>query len=317
MNIALDVMGGDFAPEIPIDGAIEALNSLSYNDKIILVGDENLIHDVLDSKKVDRTAFAVVNASETISMNEPPTLALSRKKSSSIAIGYKLVKNGQADAFVGAGNTGAMLVGSVYSLNMIPGIIRPCIPALIPRANGKGHNLVLDVGTNPDARPDVLYQYGIIGSVYAGLIMGIKSPKVSLLNIGEEEEKGSMLTLATHRLMKDTNDFNFIGNIEARNIFEDIADVIVCDGFTGNIILKQIEGFYNLLIQHNVKEPFFQRYNYENYGGTPVLGVNGITLIAHGISNAAAIKAMILEAGKIYKKELVSELKKALKKFIA
>lgn len=315
MKIALDAMGGDHAPHSPIQGAYEALKVLPAGDEIYLIGQGDVVRGCLRELNIPEDAFHIVEAPEVISMDEAPTIALSQKRRASIPVGYHLLKQGQVDAFLGAGNTGAMLVGAVYTLNTIPGIIRPGLPALIPRSTG-GNSLVIDVGSNPDAKPDVLYQYAIIGSVYANLVMGIENPKVALLNIGEEEEKGNLQTQAAHRLMKGSRDFNFTGNIEPRDLFSDKADVVVCDGFTGNVIVKQIEGFYQLLMEHEVTEPFFNRYNYENYGGTPILGVNGIAMIAHGISKPIAFRNMFVETRKIYDSGLISELQSSLKRFI-
>lgn len=315
MKIALDAMGGDHAPNAPLLGALEALKVLPDGDEVYLIGKGEFLHQKLRELGLHSERVEVVDAPEVIEMDEAPTVALSKKRHASIPIGFQMIKQGKADAFISAGNTGAMLVGAIYILNTIPGIIRPCIPASIPRSN-KGFNLILDVGSNPDAKPDVLYQYAIIGSVYSEIVMGIKNPKIALLNIGEEEEKGNLLTQATYRLMKESNDFSFVGNLEARDIFSDFADVIVCDGFTGNILVKQIEGFYNMLMEHKVDNPFFSRFNYENYGGTPVLGVNGIAVIGHGISNAAAFCTMLVETRRIYESGLIEELKVALKGFI-
>jgi phosphate acyltransferase len=315
MRIALDAMGGDHAPQAPVQGALEALACLPVEDEIILVGRSEEIHALLSDAGVLSDRLHVVDAAEVIGMDEAPTVALSHKRKASIPIAYGLIRQGKADAFISAGNTGAMLVGAMYTLHTIPGIIRPCIPALVPQHNGK-YSLILDVGSNPDAKPDVLYQYAIIGKAYSSLIMEVPEPRVALLNIGEEEEKGSLLTQATHRLMKESPDFRFTGNIEARDLFNDTADVIVCDGFTGNIVLKQAEAFYNLLLSRNITDPFFERYNYENYGGTPILGINGIAMIAHGISSSVAFRNMFLEVKKIHDSGLINELRESLKRFI-
>jgi phosphate acyltransferase len=314
MKIALDAMGGDHAPEQPVLGALQSLPFLSADDQLILVGREGEVRMHLSASGIDDDRLIIVDAPAVIGMDEPPTIAFSKKRDASIPIGFHLLRQGQADAFLGAGNTGAMLVGAVYSLNTIQGIIRPCIPVLIPRSAG-GNTLILDVGTNPDARPDVLYQYGLIGSVYARIVLGIDNPRVALLNIGEEEEKGSILAQAAFRAMKGSADFNFIGNIESRHLFSDMADVVVTDGFTGNVVVKQIEGFYGLLKDHGITDPFFDRYNYENHGGTPILGVNGIAMIAHGISSSNAIRTMILESKKIFDSGLVHELQRSLIRF--
>ena len=316
MRIALDAMGGDHAPRSPLLGSLEALKVLPPGDEILLVGKTERIEQELQLAGItlpDR--IRVIEASEMIDMDEAPTVALSHKRQASIPVAYGMMRQGQADAIISAGNTGAMLVGAMYTLHTIPGIIRPCIPALVPQSNDQ-YSLLLDVGSNPDAKPDVLYQYAIIGKAYAELVMKVDEPRVALLNIGEEEEKGNLLTQATHRLMKESPEFNFIGNIEARDLFNHSADVIVCDGFTGNIVLKQAEAFYNLLIDRQVKDPFFERYNYENYGGTPILGINGIAMIAHGISTPNAFKTMFLEVRKIHDSGLISELQESLKRFI-
>lgn len=315
MRIALDAMGGDYAPAAPVLGAVEALKLLPAEDEILLVGRTGEIRTILSGISFDEARLHLVDAPEVIGMDEAPTTALSHKRKASIPVGYQLLKQGEADGLIGAGNTGAMLVGAVYTLHTIPGIIRPCIPALVPRSSG-GYSLILDVGSNPDAKPDVLYQYALIGSLYSGMVLGVKNPRVALLNIGEEEEKGNLLTQATHRLMKGSPDFNFTGNIEARDMFADKADVIVCDGFTGNIVLKQTEGFYHMLKEHHVTDPFFDRFNYELYGGTPILGVNGIAMIAHGISGPEAFKNMFSAIRKIYESGLTEGLKQSLKRFI-
>lgn len=315
MKIALDAMGGDHAPQAVIAGAWEALKTLPAGDEILLVGRVELLRSVISDSGYPEDAFTLIDAPEVIGMDEAPTVAFTHKRRASIPVCYQLLKQGKADAVAGAGNTGAMLVGAIYTLNTIPGIIRPAIPAIIPRSEG-GFTIILDVGSNPDAKPDVLYQYAIIGTAYARLVMGIMDPKVALLNIGEEEEKGNLLTQATYRLMKGSHDFRFVGNTESRDFFGTSADVVVCDGFTGNIVLKQMEGFYNLLKDHQVSDPFFERFNYESYGGTPVLGVNGIAMIGHGISNASAICNMLMEARKIHDSGLVKELQVSLKRFI-
>jgi glycerol-3-phosphate acyltransferase PlsX len=202
-----------------------------------------------------------------------------------------------------------MLVGSMFSVKSIPGVIRPCITSLLPKENG-GIGLILDVGTNADCKPDVLYQFGVLGSLFAEYVYGIKNPKVGLLNIGEEPEKGNLVSQATHALMKDTKDFNFIGNIEGRDIFNDHADVIVCDGFTGNVVLKQAEAFYTMIKKRKIEDEYFDRFNYENYGGTPVLGINSTVMIGHGISNNIAVKNILLLTKDIVEAKLSEKIKK-------
>ncbi len=315
MKIALDIMGGDFAPAEPINGAVEARDLLSKDDEIILVGNKEVISDHLKRKDIDTGLFTIVHAGEVIGMNEQPTSALSKKRDSSINIGFQLLKNKAVDAFISAGNTGAMLVASIYSVNAIPGIIRPCIPAVIPKSNG-GYNIILDVGSNPDCKPDVLHQFAIIGSIYAEKVMNINAPKVGLLNIGEEESKGNLLTQATFQILKDTHELNFIGNVEPGKFFKDYADVIVADGFLGNIVLKEIEAFYEIMVEQGVDPVFLERFNYENYGGTPILGINSIAIIGHGISSAKAFKNMFYEAKKIYNAGFNDHLRKVFHRYV-
>ena len=239
MRIGLDVMGGDFAPVAAIDGAILAQKELSPNDQIVLIGHEVTIRSLLHERGVDASLFAIVHAPDVIEMGEHPTKAISKKPESSIGVGFYLLKHKKIDSFASAGNSGAMLVGSIFSVNAIQGIIRPCSSAIIPQEDG-GCSLLVDIGTNPDAKPDAFYQFGLIGSVYVKTIYNVARPRVALLNIGHEEEKGNITTQAAYHLMKDSKDFNFTGNIESRDLFRNKADVIVCDGFTGNIILKLI-----------------------------------------------------------------------------
>lgn len=293
MTVGLDVSGGDFAPEANVMGAIAAREALGDRAQICLIGNEEQIKPILDREGIDDGAFRIVHTEESIAMSEHPTKAFLRKPNSSIALGFKLLNEGQIQAFSSTGNSGAMLVGSMYTIRAIAGVIRPSITTALPVLNG-GVSIILDVGINSDCKPDVLYQFGILGSIFAEHIYNIETPKVGLLNIGEEEEKGNLITQAAHQMMKDSKDFNFIGNIEGRDLFNGKADVIVCDGFTGNVVLKQAEALYTLIRKRQIEDKYFDRFNYEIYGGTPVLGVNGNVIIGHGISNANAVKNMIL-----------------------
>jgi phosphate acyltransferase len=244
-------------------------------------------------------------------MGESPTKAFSSKPDSSIARGFKMLKSGKIDAFSSVGNTGAMLVGSIYSVNAVQGIIRPATTAIIPKENGS-MGVLIDVGTNPDSKPDVMYQFGLLGSLYARYVLNISEPKVGLLNIGEEEDKGSLLCQSAYRLMKDTRDYNFIGNVESRDFFKEKVDVIVCDGFTGNIILKNMEAMFRLMMKRGLVDDFFARFNYENYGGTPILGINATVLIGHGISNGTAIKNMLLHSRDVFEAGLAEKIRMAM-----
>ncbi len=311
MRIGLDVMGGDFAPVAAIEGAILAAKELSRDDKIVLIGREAVIHSLLEERGCDTATFDIVNAPDIVEMGEHPTKALVKKPDSSIGVGFHMLKHKKIDAFASAGNSGAMLVGSIFSVNTIQGILRPCTSAIIPQEDG-GYSLLVDVGTNPDAKADIFYQFGLIGSVYVQNVYHVHNPRVALLNIGHEEEKGNLTTQSAYHLMKGSKDFNFIGNIESRDFLRNKADVIVCDGFTGNIILKLVESFYRIMEKRNLLDDYFSRLNYENYGGTPILGINGAVIMGHGISNNIAIKNMVTLGRDVYKAKIASKIKHAL-----
>jgi glycerol-3-phosphate acyltransferase PlsX len=306
-------MGGDFAPKATIDGALLALREIPAPDQIVLLGPENIIRKHLDQAGADPDAFLIHDAPEVIGMGEHPTRAIVQKPNSSIAKGFGLLKEGAIDAFASAGNSGAILVGSMYSVSTIPGISRPTSSAIVPKENGS-IAILLDVGTVPDPKAEVLYQFGLLGSIYAQHVHHIENPRVALLNIGTEEEKGSLLTQAAFAMMKDTFDYNFVGNIEGRDLLKDKADVIVCDGFTGNVILKLMESVYRMLVKRGLHDEYIDRMNYENFGGTPILGINSSVIIGHGISNDVAIKNMILLAREVYLAELSRKIRQVLEK---
>ena len=307
VRIGIDVMGGDFAPSATIEGSVLALDNLADGIEIVLIGDQNQINSELKKHQIDASAFSIVHAPDIIEMGDHPTKAFVQKPNSSIAVGFGLLKKGQIDGFASAGNTGAMFVGGYMSVKPIPGILRPCISSVLPKLDG-GVNVILDVGANADCKADVLYQFGILGSLFAEHVCGVKTPRVGLLNIGEEETKGNMLTIAAHEMMKDSTDFNFCGNIESRHLFDDECDVIVCDGFSGNVILKQAESVYSLIKQRQIEDDYFDRFNYENYGGTPILGLNKTVVIGHGISNAVAIKNMIVLTADVVEADLTTKI---------
>lgn len=312
MRIGLDIMGGDYAPKANVLGAIAAHPLLSSDEQLVLIGDTQQIKPILSENGFNPDHFEYVHTEEVIGMGEHPTKAIVQKPNSSISIGFNLLKEGKLDSFASAGNSGAMLVGAVFSVKTIPGIIRPCLTTFLPKLSG-GIGLMLDVGANADCKPDTLLQFGVLGSLYAEYVMQIENPKVALMNIGEEDEKGDMLSLATFPLMKDTNLFNFVGNVEGRDLFNDKADVIVCDGFTGNVMLKLAESFYVLTKKRGLKDEFFDRFNYENYGGSPVLGVNAPVVIGHGISSPLAVKNMILQSRDMITTGLVGKIQAAFK----
>ena len=311
MRIGIDIMGGDDAPKSTTKGAILAQKELP-NLELVLIGDENQIIPILEENGADKNDFTIVHTKEVIGMGEHPIKAFKSKPKSSIGLGFHLLESGKIQGFSSAGNTGAMMIGAMYSVRPIPGIIRPCITSVIPKEEG-GVNLILDVGVNADCKPDVLYQFGIVGSIYAKSVFGIEEPRVSLLNIGEEPEKGNLLTQATYNLMKDSKDFKFVGNVEGRDIFSDEIDLLVCDGFTGNIVLKEGEAFYSLMKKRGLLDDYFSRFNYEIYGGSPILGINSNVVVGHGISNDIAIKNMIKLTADVVEADLAGKIKAAFK----
>jgi len=305
-------MGGDNSPDATLKGAYLASKYLSKDETIVLFGNEKLAKSWFKSNNINSSVFEFIHADEVISMNEHATKALRKKPNNSISIGFNALKNKEIDVFSSAGNSGAMLVGSMFSIGPIKGVIRPSITSVLPKKNG-GVGLILDVGVNADCKPDVLFQFAILGSLFAENVYNIQKPKVGLLNIGEEKGKGNLLTQSTYQLLEDNDDINFVGNVEGRDLFNDKADVIVCDGFTGNVVLKLAESFYSLINQKNIKDDYFDRFNYEIYGGTPVLGVDGNVLIGHGISNENAIKNMILLGKDLINSNLNYKIKKAFR----
>jgi len=313
MRIGVDAMGGDFAPGAVISGVILAQEQLSPDQKIVLFGDKDQIEELLKKENANIADFEIVHSTEIIGMGDHPAKAFSKKPDSSIAKGFMALATHKIDGFASAGSTGAMLVGAMYTIKTIPGIIRPAIAGFIP-VNGNKVNLLLDVGVNPDCRPDVLYQYGILGSLYAKLVFNVEKPRVALLNIGEEEEKGNLVTKSAYELMKDNKDYVFAGNVEGHQLFSNSkADVIVCDGFVGNIVLKQAEAFFHLYKKMNCENAYMERFNAENYGGTPILGVNAPVVIGHGASNPKAIKNMILQTREVISSDLCQKIKEAIK----
>ena len=297
MNIGIDMMGGDYAPLEAVKGVQQYL-STSQNH-LFCIGDETQLKDLFQQHGISSPFLHLVHASEVIGYHEHPTKALKEKPNSSISIGFGMLAAGKIDAFLSAGNTGAMLVGAMFSIKPIKGVLRPTIATLLPKLSGKT-GLLVDVGLNADCKPEQLNQFGILGNLYAKHILNIENPTVGLLNVGEEEGKGNILAQAAYPLLKENNAIQFIGNVEGRDAFNDKADVIVCDGFTGNIILKTAEAMYEAAAHQGLaNDSFFGRFHFENYGGTPVLGVNKPVIIGHGISNAKAFSNMIALAEKM------------------
>jgi glycerol-3-phosphate acyltransferase PlsX len=310
-KVAVDAMGGDNAPTEVVKGVIEAINE---NDriKVYLVGQQEIVEKELSGYTYNKDQVEIINATEVIEMAEPPVMAIRKKKDSSIVVALNLVKNGECDAFVSAGSSGAVLAGGQLIVGRIKGIERPPLAPLIPTENGV--SLLIDCGANVDARPSQLVQFAKMGSVYMENVVGIKNPRVAILNIGAEEEKGNALVKETFPMLKNCPEINFIGSIEARDVPTGYADVIVCEAFAGNIVLKMYEGvgavmikkikeglmsslrskIGALLIKPALKETV-KTFTTDEYGGAPLLGLNGLVVKTHGSSKAKEIKNSILQ----------------------
>jgi glycerol-3-phosphate acyltransferase PlsX len=329
-RIALDAMGGDFAPTNEILGAINLFDKkvLGNNVEIIFVGNERKIRSTLEQYDISRLNYSIVNAEEVINMNDDLSSAL-KKKDSSLHIGLSLVNQRLADAFVSAGNTGAVLSASTLVLGRIKGVHRPTIGQQFP-SKRKYPSLLLDVGANIDCNPRYLYEFAVMGSIYVNQILGIENPRIALLNIGEESSKGTEVIQQTFALLKNSQ-LNFIGNIEGRDILSGDADVIVCDGFIGNIVLKFAESvgsylkyqfksfaskfFLNkllMLFTIPVLRKIFKQFDYQEYGGVPLLGVNGVVIIGHGKSSPRAIMKMLQKAIEFVQRDINTKIERAL-----
>ena len=312
MRIGLDVMGGDFAPDAIIEGAVDSLLHLTDKENLFLIGDENSIKRKLVDMQCDPSRFNIVHTTQVIEMADHPAKAFSQKPDSSIAVGYTMLNNGELDGFCSAGNTGAMLVGATYTVKLIPGVLRPALATILPCIDNRD-SVILDVGLNPDCKPEVLLQYAILGSIYAKYVLGTENPTVGLINLGEEETKGTPAIKAAYELMKEYPGINFAGNIEGNHLFrETMTDVVVCDGFVGNVILKQGEAFHHIYKSRNLKDAYFDRLDFENYGGTPIVGINANVVIGHGISKRKAVMNMILQTKAVIHANLAQKIKEAI-----
>jgi glycerol-3-phosphate acyltransferase PlsX len=312
IRIGLDMMGGDFAPLEAIKGALEFLEEKGTPIELLLIGDETAIRPFLSQYPLPADSYKIVHASQVIEMQEHPTRALKEKTDSSIAVGFQTLAAGNIDAFISAGNTGAMMVGALFSIKAIEGVLRPTIGAYIPREDGS-LGLLVDVGLNADCKPENLNQFAILGSLFAKHILNIVDPGVGLVNLGEEEGKGNLLAQASYPLLKENNQIRFIGNIEGRDILKQKADVMVCEGFTGNVVLKLAESVYDIFKSRNIEDEHLNRFNFESYGGVPVLGVAKPVIIGHGISRATAFKNMIRIACSMIETDLTGKIKTAFK----
>ena len=312
MKIALDAMGGDFAPQAAVAGALLAAEQLAGRATIVLIGQEDAVRPLLQAAGPAGAALEFVAASQIIEMAEHPAKAFQQKQDSSIAVGYKMLHAGEVDAFCSAGNTGAMLVGAMLTVKAVAGVMRPAIANFVPKLHG-GFGILLDVGANAECKPEMLEQFGELGSLYAQYVLGIAQPKVGLVNLGEEEGKGTPITQAAHQLLKVNPHVHFVGNIEGRDMFNDKADVIVCDGFTGNILLKMAESIYEMMDDKQMHDPFFDKFNYEAVGGSPILGINHNAIIGHGRSTALAICNMLVQGFNMAGSGIVDQIKATFK----
>lgn len=315
MKIAVDAMGGDHAPQVEIEGAVQAAREFDLS--VILVGNREILEAELRKRGALDLPITVKNASEVVGMHESPSAAVRKKKNSSIRVAVELVRSGEADAFVSAGNSGAAMATAIFVLKKLSAVERPAIATVIPTL--KGHSIVLDVGANVDCKPVHLVQFAIMGEVYARYILGIESPRVGLLSNGEEEEKGNELTRETHKVLKKSP-LHYVGYIEGGDIYNGNVDVVTCDGFVGNVFLKTSEGLaeaigkmlkeeikkslfskVGYLLARNSFRTFRKKVDYSEYGGAPLLGINGVGFICHGGSNVKAIKNAIKFSGEFVK----------------
>lgn len=302
------MMGGDFAPDEAVKGIQIYLNTFPGQVHIVCFGEQETVLNSCQKMNLDASLLELVHTTQVIEMNEHPTRALKEKPDSSIAVGFQYLAEGKIDAFISAGNTGAMMVGSLFSIKTIEGVIRPTIGAYIPREDGT-LGLLLDVGLNADCKPEQLNQFAILGSLYVEQVMGTQNPKVGLINLGEEEGKGNLLTQSAYSLLKSNEKINFLGNIEGRDILLNKSDVMVCEGFTGNVVLKMAESVFDIVKRRQINDDHFNRFDFEMYGGVPVLGVSKPVIIGHGISHELAFKNMIVNAVKMLETGLIENIR--------
>ncbi|HEX6925518.1 MAG TPA: phosphate acyltransferase PlsX [Longimicrobiaceae bacterium] len=327
MRIALDAMGSDRAPTIEVEGAIGALRTLPGSFTLVLVGDRERIEaELARHPGASRERIEIVHAPSRIEMGEPPAQAIRRKPDSSIVVGLSLQKQGEVDAFISAGSTGAVMAGSLVILRPLPGVDRPAIGTVLPTRNGQ--TLLIDAGANVDTRPSHLLQFAHLGSIYARDLMGVENPRVGLLNIGEEPEKGDERSVEAYGLLAASPSLNFVGNVEGRGIIEEECDVLVCDGFAGNVLLKfyeSVAAFFVDLVRAEVEATsatldlsrIAQILDYTEYGGAPLLGVNGVTIICHGGSPPRAIVAAIRVAVQAVENHMVQHIQNRLARLTA
>lgn len=311
MRIGVDIMGGDFMPAAPVEGAILAKKQLKDAIHLTLIGDKALIHTELKKHGASLDTFEIVHTDEFITMEDSPTRAIAQKPNASMNLGLALVKQQKIDGFISAGNTGAMLVASIMGLGKIEGVLRPTIGVLFPNSKGK-MSLLCDVGANVDCKAETLLQFGILGSTFMESVGKVSNPRVGLLNIGEEASKGPQTVRQAYELLQASDRVNFVGNVEGRGIYTGAADVIVSDGFSGNVVMKFAESLYDFFKQRFPKDEAIETFNFEQYGGVPILGIKGISIIGHGISTANAFQRMIQNAANAAQNQLVEKIEAAI-----
>ena len=305
MRIGIDAMGGDFAPKECIKAVLEEASVKNCEYQFFIFGEKKALSEYQYALKHPR--ITVIHTGDSIGMGEHATKAVASKKEASINVGMHYLATDQIDAFLGAGNTGAMMVSALYQVKTITGIERPALSSVLPQQSGTT-GVLLDVGANSDVKPETLAKFAVLGSEYAKAVYGIENPRVGLINIGEEEEKGNLLTKGAFPLLKDQNGINFIGNVEGRHLFNDKVDVAVCDGFTGNVIVKSCEGFFYNLLKRGVEDEFLNKFNFEHYGGTPILGIKKPVIIGHGITKAKTFRNMIKLSKSVVDSNLISKI---------
>ncbi|HAY88103.1 MAG TPA: phosphate acyltransferase PlsX [Bacteroidetes bacterium] len=308
MKIGIDAMGGDFAPLECIKAVVSEANQQDSELHFFLFGEEAALTPY--ASELSHPNITVIHTGASIGMAEHATKAVVAKKDSSINVGMLYLSEDKIDAFLSAGNTGAMMVSALYQVKTIPGIERPALSSVLPQQSGTT-GVLLDVGANSDVKPETLAKFAVLGSEYAKAVYGIKNPRVGLVNIGEEEEKGNLLTKAAYPLLKEKKGINFIGNVEGRHLFNDLVDVAVCDGFTGNVIVKTCEGFFYNLLQRGVEDDFLTKFNFEHYGGTPILGVKKPVIIGHGITKEKTFRNMIKLSKNVVDSNLISKIEQS------
>ncbi len=310
LRIGIDAMGGDYAPEAVIKGVVEAIPQLDSTTQIVLFGDKEAIEKCLKAEGYEGQRVEIVPTTEVITMYDHPAKAFQAKPDSSIRKGFEYLKAGKIDGIASAGSTGAMMAGAMFTVGTTEGVIRPAVSAAIANVRG-GYTLLLDVGLNVDCKPEVLAQYGIMGSIYAKDLWGLESPKVGLLNIGEEESKGNVATKAAYQMLSQTKEINFVGNIEGKDFYLGKADVVVCDGFMGNVLLKLSESLRYIAKARKINDEFLDNLNYEIKGGTPALGVNDVVIVGHGSSSVLALKNMVIQTELSIKAGYAEDIRRA------